>query len=413
MSAKVSRNDCFYAGQSATYLVGPLQRVLAPQKLKARVQTIAAAGPRTRLGLRPNRAARHWDYDPHCGEIVITDGPMPDMSDPARAMLDLLADGPTVPPATVHIHVADRWLFLNFDHGIGGGRLFSEVIAAAGGEGTGFAEPAPATASRNPGLRALMHTVRTEPTRLIRALDEPFRGGSAAVVPTGQLDEREALAYKRSKPGFLDLVRACRDAYLPRAPLSAFILSAFMRTLRDSGITPEDDVALLVDLGRYLPPRVGTLSNFVGIAPIRTTAPYEPASIAAAIDEYTRGCRALVRYGMGYAARLRTRPADLPRWQTGSRRARIVVTDHATSAAGGKIPWAHTADGHHFVRKAPVRYSNQISLAINRVGSELHLTASYYAGTFDPGTINAALEGIVADGSPLVLAGSGGARRGR
>ncbi|OMC40172.1 hypothetical protein A5740_24465 [Mycobacterium sp. GA-1841] len=410
---KVSRNDCFYAGQSATYLVGPLERVLDPQQLKARLQSIAAAGPQHRLGLRPSRASRQWDFDPDCGGIVVTAGPMPDMTDPARAMLDLLADGPAVPPATVHIHIADRWLFLDFDHGLGGGRLFSEVIAAAGDGGTGFAEPAPATASRNPGLRALMHTIRTQPRRLIGALDEPFRSGGAAVVPTGQFDDREALAYRRSQPGFLDLVRAYRDGYLPRAPLSALILSAFMRALHSSGITPEDDVALLVDLGRYLPSGVGTLSNFVGVAPIQVAAPYEAGSIAAAVHEYTHGCRALVRYGMGYAARLRTRPADLPRWQTGSRRARIVVTDHANSAAGNKISWAHTSDGHHFVRKAPVRYSNQISLAINRVGSELHLTASYYAGTFDPATIDAALAAIVADDSQLVLAGASGARKGR
>src|SRR5262249_29420815 len=98
---------------------------------------------------------------------------------------------------------------------------------------------------------------------------------------------------------------------------------------------------------------------------------------------------------------------------TDSQRARIVVTDHANSAAGQKISWASSPDGHHFVRKAPVRYSNQISLAINRVGSELHLTASYYGSTFDSGTINAALESIVGSDSRWLLAGSGGARKGR
>lgn len=413
MSARVSRNDWFYAGQPATYLVGPLERVLTPPLLKARLKTIASSGPHNRLGLRPDRASRRWDFDPACDGIVVTSGPAPDMADPARTLLDLMADGPAVPPATVHIHTADRWLFLNFDHGIGGGRLFSEVIAAASGEGSGFTEPAPVTTSRNPGLRALMHTARTEPMRLLRALDEPFRGRSADVVPTGPFDERESLAYARSRPDFLELVRANRDKHLPRAPLSALILSAFMRALRSSGITPEEDVALLVDLGRYLPPGSGTLSNFVGIAPIQAAPPYDPSAIAGAISDYTHGCRALVRYGMGYAARLRTRPADLPRWQTGSRRARIVVTDHANSAAGHKISWASTSDGHYFVRKAPVRYANQISLAINRVGSELHLTASYYGSTFDPGTVNAVLDSIVAPDSPLACTAPTGVRKGR
>ncbi|MGA5542175.1 hypothetical protein ACPCIR_10010 [Mycobacterium sp. NPDC051198] len=401
MKTQVSRNDCFYAGQPATYLVGPLERVLPPDLLKARLQTIAAGGPQNRLGLRPSRRTRHWEFDPACDGVVLTSGPAPDMADPARAMLDLLAGGPAVPPATVHVHVADRWLFLNFDHGLGGGRLFSEVIAAAGSEGRGFSEPAPVATTRNPGLRAFAHTLRKEPARLLRALDEPLRR-SAAVVPAGQFDERESLAYARSRPGFLEEVRTNRDICLPRAPLSAIILSAFLDGLRSHGIASEDEVGLLVDLGRYLPPGAGTLANFVGIAPIQIAPPYDPALVAGAISEYTHGCRALVRYGMAYAARLRTRPADLPRWQTDSRRARIVVTDHANSAAGSKISWATTPNGHHFVRKAPVRYSNQISLAINRVGSELHLTASYYASTFDSEVIAAVLDRIVAADSPLV-----------
>ncbi|WP_166903231.1 hypothetical protein [Mycobacterium sp. DL440] len=401
MNTQVSRNDCFYAGQPATYLVGPLERVLPVPLLRTRLQTIAAAGPQNRLGLRPSRTSRHWEFDPECDRVVLTSGPAPDMTDPGRALMDLLADGPAIPPATLHVHIADGWLFLNFDHGLGGGRLFSEVIAAAGAEGHGFSEPAPVAGTRNPGLRALAHTVRKQPMRLLRALDEPLRR-SAAVVPTGKFDEREALAYVRSRPGFLETVRASRDKCLPRAPLAALILSAFMDGLHSHGITPEDEVGLLVDLGRYLPPGAGTLANFVGIAPIQIAPPYDPAGVARAMNDYTHGGRALIRYGMAYAARLRARPAELPRWQTNSRKARIVVTDHANSAAGSKISWAATPDGHHFVRKAPVRYANQISLAINRVGSELHLTASYYAGTFDPGKITAVLDRIVAADSPLM-----------
>ncbi|MED5812397.1 hypothetical protein VST63_08490 [Mycolicibacterium sp. 050232] len=404
MSTRVSRNDWFYAAQPATYLVGPLERVLSPDLLKARLQTIAAEGPHNRLGLRPSRTSRRWEFDPSCDGVVLTSGPAPDMTDPASALLDLLAGGPTIPPATVHVHIAERWLFLNFDHGLGGGRLFSEVIAAAGTEGHGFSAPVPVTTTRNPGLRAFAHTVRKEPTRLVRALDEPLRR-SAAVVPTGQLDERESLAYARSRPDFLEAVRANRDEHLSGAPLSALIISAFTEGLHSHGIPPEDEVGLLVDLGRYLPPGAGTLSNFVGIAPIQIAPPYDPAAVAGAINDYTHGCRALIRYGMAYAARLRTRPADLPRWQTNSRRARIIVTDHANSAAGNKVSWAATPGGHHFVRKAPVRYANQISLAINRVASELHLTASYYASTFRPEMIAAVLDRIVAADSPLMRMG--------
>lgn len=402
MKAVVSRNDSFYAGQSAAYLVGPLDDLAEPSALRTRLQTIAAGGPGHRLGFRPSRGSRRWEYDPDCAGAVITSGSAVDMSDPAGALSGLLADGPAIPPATVHVHVEKPWLFLNFDHGLGGGRLFSEVIAAATGSGSGFAEPAPATGARNPGLRALAHTARTHPLRLLRSLDEPFRK-TADVVHTGGFDEREALAYARSAPDFLERLRAVRDDRVPGAPLSALITSLFLNTLREHDIEPEDEVSVLVDLGRYLPEHAGTLSNFVGIVPITTAPPHPPEAIAAAINEYTHGCRALVRYGMGYAARLRARPASTPRWRTDSARARIVVTDHANSPAGRKISWAPSADGHYFVRKAPVRYANQISLAVNRVASQLHLTASYYAGTFAADTVEAVLAQVLEDDSASAL----------
>jgi hypothetical protein len=40
--------------------------------------------------------------------------------------------------------------------------------------------------------------------------------------------------------------------------------------------------------------------------------------------------------------------------------------------------------------------ANQISLAINRVQPELHVTASYYDCVFDPAKLQASLDSIVA-----------------
>jgi hypothetical protein len=151
----------------------------------------------------------------------------------------------------------------------------------------------------------------------------------------------------------------------------------------------------MVDLNRYLPSDAGTLSNFLGAAQVSVSWPYDPAEIAASVKDYTNGFRALVGYGMGYAARLASRPASKTVWNSGSSRARLVVSDHSNMPGAQRISWSTSTSPHVFVRLLPVGFANQISLAINRVQSELHLTASYYDCVFDTAKLQAALDSIV------------------
>jgi hypothetical protein len=79
------------------------------------------------------------------------------------------------------------------------------------------------------------------------------------------------------------------------------ITSCFLNSLNEHGIEVHETVSFLVDLARYLPDGVGTLSNFVGTAPVHVSRPFDPRNLTAGINEYTEGARSLVRFGMAKA----------------------------------------------------------------------------------------------------------------
>jgi hypothetical protein len=395
-SARVSAVDVAYAGQTVAYLVGPLDHLDDPERLRRRLRAIAQGGPANRIGLLPDPNRRRWRFDSTCSSVVVCEGPAMDCDDPGRTLENLITAAPQVPDVSLRVHVADPWLFIVYDHGVGGWRLFAEIMAAVGAAEPGFAHPPPLVNCNNPGLRATTHAVRTEPRQLLKALNEPVRRLRRAGGTMTPFAGRVSVAYARSGADFLTRAREIRDRYWPGVSISAIVTSSFLRSLESHGITPEEQVSFMVDLNRYLPSDVGTLSNFIGTALVSISSPYDPAEIAASIKDYTNGFRALVGYGMGYAARLASRPASKTAWNSGSSRARVVVSDGSDLPAAQRISWSVSTSPHVFVTRLPISLANQISLAINRVQSELHVTASYYDGVFDAAKLQASLDSIVA-----------------
>ena len=390
-------SDRAYAGNSVSYLVGPLAEPEHPTTLKKRLRYIAEHVPGGRIGLMPSNESARWRVDPTCGHIRITADAGLDLSDPAGAVRTLNSAGRLDENTSLRIHIEKSWLYLNFDHGLGGGRLFGEVIAAIGAVEPGFAQPLPATACRRPGLRAAIHSLHKAPVRFAKAaVAEPFRGASSASV-ADQFHGDVAIAYARSRAGYLDDVRDFRDRRCHGVSSSSLITTYLLRALEAQGILLEAEVNVVVDLHRYLPPDIGTFSNFIGTAALPISWPYAPSAISETLTAYTDSYRLLARYGMSsVAAKLKHRSGAVKIRRGDNARARVVVTDHCASTAARKIRWASDVAQHVFIRQAPVGVSNQITLAINRVGSELHLTASYFDSEFDSSSVQAAIDSVVA-----------------
>lgn len=410
-SLRVSVKDLAFAGACVAYLVGPLEKLDDPHRLRFRLNAIAQGGPRNRIGLIPDPSHRRWRFDSTCSSAVVCEGPDFDCDNPAQALESLMAAGPQVPDISLRVHVADPWLFIMFDHGLGGGRLFTKVIAAVGASEPGFADPAPRVDCRNPGLRAAINVARTAPWQLSKTFNEPVRMFRRSRGNMRPFAGKVSVAYARSDADYLTRAREIRDRYWPGVSIFSLITSWFLRSLQCQGITPEEEVTVIVDLNRYLPSDAGTLSNFLGIVPVITGPPYSPDEIAASVREYTTGFRTLTRYGMSYAARLVSRPSPNTvrdsssslAVDSNSSLARVAVSDHSNMLGAGRIAWSTSTSPHVFVRLMPLDSANRISLAINRVQSELHLTASYSDSVFDRAKLQASLDSIVAAEYPLLL----------
>lgn len=375
-------------------MVGPLDNIDTSLRLRERLRNIAAAGPSNRVGLFPDPSSRHWRFDPSAGpdSVAVIDHPTVDVGDPGSTVTNFaVAPGYQAP---LHIYLADPWLLIDFDHGLGGGKLMTELIAAVTSDVPAFAEPQPKTDCHSPVLRAFAHTARVAPRELIRAFDLERAPNQPA--SSGSFDESAVVVYAHSDAGFLAELRARRDREMSGASVLATITAAMLGALNSVGITTESAVGIMVDLSRYLPEGTGTLSNFLGIAPISTSRPFDARDIGDQIDRYTNGYRSLVRYGLATMVNMRKPTAKSVVKQCDNGRARLVVTDHGETSAARKIRWAGPEGGRVFVRHAPVGYSNQITLAVNRVGHQLHLSASFYAWQFDRDSVNAALRRVVA-----------------
>jgi hypothetical protein len=347
--------------------------------------------------------SRSWQFDSAARSVAvsITEAATLDIRDPARAIAGLAIDPRNCAP--LRIHLARAWLLIDFDHGLGGGRLMSELIAAMTSDAPGFSEPLPPTGCRRPGLRALAHTTRVTPGRLALAVCDLPSLSKKQPVCSEPLDQQPDLVYVGSDPEFLRRVRARRDRDLPGVSALALITSATLRALTSVGIETHPSMGVIIDLSRHLPVGVGTLSNFLGFAFVSVASPFSAQAINDQIEAYTIGCRSLVRYELGALVRLGHPIRKSVARRSDDCRARLVVTDHGESLGSRKIRWAGPEEGRIFVRYTPVSYSNQITLATNRIGDQLHLTASFCSTEFERESVRAALLRVVngTDGSDV------------
>ncbi|MGH3584270.1 MAG: hypothetical protein ACRDUB_21965, partial [Mycobacterium sp.] len=224
--ASVSRNDCLFAGNRGRYFVGPLENMDDSARLRERLGRIAAGGPSNRIGLFPDPTSRRWQFDPTAGteSVTIIENPALDVTDPGRALTDFVVDADHRTP--MHLYLADPWLFIDFDHGLGGGKFITELIAAITSDAMLFADPQPLTDCRAPLLRALTHSARVDPRKLVAAID--LERGPNPPSCSGPFEETTDVVFVRSDPEFLRQVRARRDRDNPGASVLAMLTSAML-----------------------------------------------------------------------------------------------------------------------------------------------------------------------------------------
>jgi len=122
-----SGQDQAIAGLRYVVLFADLETPL-PSELNDALSTIAAAGPHTRVALTPQPGRRLWSYDPRAPLSVYQ---LPDAvaKDGSAAVLQYIRRRPGF-RHPLEVHVSQRQIAFDADHGLGDGRFVVELISA-------------------------------------------------------------------------------------------------------------------------------------------------------------------------------------------------------------------------------------------------------------------------------------------
>lgn len=370
------------------------------------LNSMAARGPRYRVGLIPSVTSRRWDFSDEpgswCTQSLDISG-----HNSMQEILDHVTGRRFVAP--ISVSQAGEYLCVACDHGLGDSHFIWEVCAALthGNADTGFLEPLAAPTMTNPLVSALFDSAKSTPRLFVRAavgLWKPawslFRSYVVARVnrlrvvpsrPAGDQEERYVAVWSKSDPGFIEEVRRYRDSKHPSASVNAILMLSICRALQECGASLHDELEVLVDLRRFLPRDNFTFANFHTIT--RMNIGTQPS-----VEEFSASLRlkagspnqllalagylAVSRVRKLFARRSRKTEPPLCR-PAKSAQTILTISDVSKSPSLAKIAWARPDDAE-IASAAPPTGQSHISIFINITpNGSVQLTASFYASHID------------------------------
>lgn len=302
--------DRHHSLRRSAFVVGPLP-VPSAEVAATRLRAMAAAGPHTRIGLRPDPTSSRWIYDPAEPAISVVDTDDPG-DDPLR-LLDVVR---TDDDAAFRVAVSGEHMAIDFNHGLGDAGL----LLTAGDVILGVLDPTdPATwrpyRRRVPALSVAAARVGADPRRVL-ALARLMRRAAATdhpdlpdPVPSGPPTTRPSAIGVHVGAATLAAVRAARTATLPGVSVFALTTIALVNVLTTAGIELNPFVTTPFDARGYLPRSRGTLGNFSAGLVFAVRPGTEPAALQHQISRSARTGRPVANLVVTSAkARLFTEP---------------------------------------------------------------------------------------------------------
>lgn len=430
-TVRVGQIDVAAAGAPVWFVAGPV-RGDAGSRAGEVLDRMAALGPRFRVGLQPSPYTTRWNFTE---KPSVDATPTFDISGRATAqeILDRVVGRP--PAAPISVAQAGEHLCICFDHGIGDTRLMMEVLAALlhNRAPNGFVDPLPAPTIDRPVRWAFAHYLKSKPRQVIRhvvGLAARARSSfSAGAQAAARGDDRiaggvgDATGYRavfvKSVPHLTDELRTWRDHTHPDASVTGLVMLSIYRALRDAGITLADDCEVLVDLRRFLPDAVQTLSNFVAVTRVNAAAGTSYEKFSAELRSTAESIGTLVKVAAYFAsagalAAVRSRRKQPWRAAAGPAQRSVVsvtISDFSKTQTTAKLAWDRPMDAELAVALPPGSASH-LSIAVWIAGNgSVQATATFAAGLLDPDTVRDALRAALTPENlcvPRVSAHSGG-----
>jgi hypothetical protein len=401
--------DVAMAGDPVWVVVGPVAGDVE-RRFPDVLARMAAQGPRFRVGLIPTARGRLWEYTDKPGTLLKAD--LSGAHTPEQ-ILERLVGRPA--PAPITVAQVGAYACVCFDHGIGDSHVMMEVLAAlaAAGSPRGFVEPVPnPPITDRPFRTALTTYVRNSRRGIPMAEFAKFTcvtvGHKVRRAFRDLADSRGQVTTHRgcevihvvSVPRLRSTVRAWRDGRHPGASVTSTIILSIHRALRDAGIHVADELDVLVDLRRLLPPGVETLANLCTIAKVE-------AGANVTVDEFSARFRARTSSGwpliktaahlnlnrIAFALGSHPKPKGrLVAEPPGSRTIEVTVSDISKIPATAKLRFA-TPDAATLAVALPPGSDRSLTLAlwVSSAG-QVQATATLPSGLIDREILRGALE---------------------
>ena len=364
----------------------------------AAVATISAAGPHTRVALKPEPGTLLWRYDP------ATPPPVQQLPDSVAdqgtaAILQYLRRRPG-PRAPFEFHVSQRVLAIDVDHGLGDGRFVvdvtSAIFAVAGGRTPAWVS----NADTRLGLpRALFRTFGLHPARARMAWEHATALRSAyASTPKGAgggvtaaWSPSYAVAVAHVDAGAEAAVNAWRRANTGKAGSAGVWLYLVRQALHAAGLPMTDHVMVAFDCRRYLPPHATANGNFATGIEVPLAVTDSVSTTIARLRECTSSAVPLASMGM-LSARALLRPGRMSappeEYATGTP-ANVMYTDMGHITALDDLPW-HDRDNRAHAGLLDPGSPDGITVYTTRIGEARTISISFHDNVFERDVVDAA-----------------------
>jgi hypothetical protein len=351
--------------------------------------TIAAAGPHSRLAVIPTPGRRMWRCDP---DVTVPVLQLPDavVNDGPAAVLEHVRRRPGN-RAPLEVHVSERLIALDMNHGLGDGRLSVDLIRALFAHSGGGSSPWVTDADTSLALpRALVHTF-AHPARLrelwrqagdlrsIRASGPnsasgesvPWSPSSAVVIARVDADAEAA-------------VNLWRRAHAEKSGSAAVWLYIVRQALRAAGLQMTDKVMVAFDCRRYLPKLRTVNSNFVFGVDIPLAVDERLPTVVARLHEVVTAAVPLAAVG-AVSVRALLRAARRPIMPSSCVRdapADVMYTDMGNLTVLEDLPWQWDGERLATALIDPAG-PNSVTILNTRLGAARSVAMSFHDNVID------------------------------
>lgn len=403
-TVRVAALDVAHSSRRSAVVLGPLE-LPSPDELAARLVAMAAVGPVTRVGLRPDTTSTRWRFSPeHVGGAVSTTA-RARTSDP----ITLLSGLRRAPGDGIRVLAADDYLAIDFSHGLGEVPLLDMLVAVLCGcvDASDPAVWGPYRRPLSPLTVATLRAIGLGPQRLWPLWRQHRRNAWApqqapATADPGGIPPRPSTCVGRIPATTVAELRRERDSALPGVSLFAICTHALHEAFAGVGFDVDPIVTIPFDVRPYLPKGRATLATFSAGLEFTLDRQHGPRGLQAEMAAATRMARPVANL---LVSTLKTRAAmrgdHRAGWDVPNRpRLRLL---HSSIGDVPRAGWSFTdpAEARVLVSSDPAGPCG-MTVTTSSVTGALWMTAAFHDSLFDTRRVAAALDSVAERARALI-----------